>query len=101
MNIDRLLRFGVPLIALPWLAGHLAASGALERAFVSAAFVATLLFAGSAFTALGLARLETVRRAQDDVRSRRSWLLLIGVVALLSLVTLRQDFAGSASVDAG
>jgi hypothetical protein len=44
--------------------------------------VATLLFAGSAFTALGLARLETVRRAQDDVRSRRSWLLLIGVVAL-------------------
>jgi hypothetical protein len=83
---DRLLRFGVPLIALPWLAGHLAASGALERAFVSAAFVATLLFAGSAFTALGLARLETVRRAQDDVRSRRSWLLLIGVVALATTV---------------
>jgi hypothetical protein len=79
---DRLLRFGVPLIALPWLAGHLAVSGTLERAFVSAAFVATLLFAASAFTALGLARLETVRRAQDDVRSRRSWLLLIGLVAL-------------------
>ncbi len=81
---DRLLRFGVPLLAVPWLAGHLAASGALEEAFVSAAFVATLLFAGSAFTALGLARLETVRRMDDDVRSRRSWLLLIGLVALVT-----------------
>ena len=81
---DRLLRFGVPLLAIPWLAGHLAASGALEQAFVSAAFVATLIFAGSAFTALGLARLETVRRMDDDVRSRRSWLLLIGLVALVT-----------------
>jgi hypothetical protein len=81
---DRLLRFGVPLLAVPWLAGHLAASGTLEAAFVSAAFVATLLFAGSAFTALGLARLETVRRMDDDVRSRRSWLLLIGLVALVT-----------------
>jgi hypothetical protein len=81
---DRLLRFGVPLLAVPWLAGHLAASGALEQAFVSAAFVATLIFAGSAFTALGLARLETVRRMDDDVRSRRSWLLLIGLVALVT-----------------
>jgi hypothetical protein len=80
---DRLLRFGIPALALPWLAGHAGASGAVEAAFVSSAFVATLLFTASAFTALGLARLELVRRGSGDgSRARRSWLVLVGGVAL-------------------
>ncbi len=80
---DRLLRFGIPALALPWLAGHLGASGAVERAFVSSAFVSTLLFTASAFTALGLARLELVRRGSaDGSPARRSWLVLVGGVAL-------------------
>ncbi|MEO8245782.1 MAG: DUF4129 domain-containing protein [Chloroflexota bacterium] len=80
---DRLLRFGIPALALPWLAGHLGASGTVERAFVSAAFVSTLLFAASGFTALGLARLELVRRGSaDGSPARRSWLLLVGGIAL-------------------
>ena len=80
---DRLLRFGIPALAIPWLVGHLAADGPLERAFVASAFISTLLFAASAFTALGLARLELVRRSSgDQPRSQRSWLLLVGGVAL-------------------
>jgi hypothetical protein len=80
---DRLLRFGIPGLAVPWLIGHLAADGGLERAFVAHAFVATLLFAASAFTALGLARLEIVRRASgSQPGAQRSWLLLVGGVAL-------------------
>ncbi len=80
---DRLLRFGIPALAIPWLGGHLAANGPLERAFVASAFISTLLFAASAFTALGLARLELVRRSSgDQPRSQRSWLLLVGGVAL-------------------
>lgn len=85
---DRLLRLGIPLLALPWLVGHLAADGLVERAFVGSAFVSTLLFAAAAFMALGLARLETVRRGADDhAPARRAWLLLVGGVALaVSLV---------------
>lgn len=79
---DRMLRFGIPLLALPWLAGHLATDGGAEQAFVGAAYVATLLFAGSAFTALGLARLELVRTSGEGGGSRRTWLLLVGGVAL-------------------
>ena len=80
---DRVLRFGIPGLAIPWLIGHLGAEGDLERAFVASAFVATLLFAASAFTALGLARLELVRRGSgEQQRSQRSWLLLVGGVAL-------------------
>lgn len=80
---DRVLRFGIPGLAVPWLIGHLAADGVLERAFVAHAFIGTLLFAASAFTALGLARLEIVRRASgSQPGAQRSWLLLVGGVAL-------------------
>ena len=80
---ERLLRFGIPALALPWLAGHVGAGGAVERAFVSSAFVSTLLFTAGAFTALGLARLELVRRGSGDGSpARRSWLVLVGGVGL-------------------
>lgn len=80
---DRMLRFGIPLLALPWLVGHLASEGGAERAFIGTAYISTLMFAASAFTALGLARLELVRRTSGEAAgSRRSWLLLVGGVAL-------------------
>ena len=80
---DQLLRWAVPGLAIPWLVGHLATSGTAELAFTSAAFMGTLVFIGSALTAMGLARLEAVRVATgSDWRSNRDWLLLIAGVAL-------------------
>jgi uncharacterized protein DUF4129 len=79
----QLLRWAVPGLAVPWLIGHLLTSGALEVAFTSAAFMGTVVFTGSAFTAMGLARLEAVRHASgSDWRANRSWLLLVVGVAL-------------------
>ena len=78
-----LLRWAVPGLAIPWLIGHQLTSGAAEVAFTSAAFMGTVVFTGSAFTAVGLARLEAVRQATgSDWRTNRSWLLLVLGVAL-------------------
>lgn len=80
---DRLLRWAVPGLAVPWLVGHAAATGVLEDEFTAAAFVGTVFFIGSAFTAMGLARLEAVRVATgSDWRSNRSWLLMVLGIAL-------------------
>ena len=79
----QLLRWAVPGLAVPWLLGHSLTSGAEEVAFTSAAFMGTVVFIGSAFTAVGLARLEAVRQATgSDWRTNRSWLLLVVGVAL-------------------
>jgi Domain of unknown function (DUF4129) len=79
----QLLRWAVPGLAVPWLIGHSLTSGAAEVAFTSAAFMGTVVFIGSAFTAMGLARLEAVRTATgSDWRTNRSWLLLVLGVAL-------------------
>jgi hypothetical protein len=85
---DQLLRWAVPGLAIPWLIGHQLTSGAAEVAFTSAAFMGTVVFTGSAFTAMGLARLEAVRRATgSDWRANRSWLLLVlGVALALTVV---------------
>jgi len=80
---DQLLRWAVPGLALPWLVGHLITSGPAEAEFTAAAFVGTVLFVASAFTAMGIARLEAVRAATgSDWRGNRSWLLLVAGVAL-------------------
>jgi len=80
---DQLLRWAVPGLAVPWLVGHLVTSGPAEAEFTAAAFVGTVLFIGSAFTAMGIARLEAVRAATgSDWRGNRSWLLLVAGVAL-------------------
>lgn len=79
----QLLRWVVPGLAVPWLIGHQLTSGAAEVSFTSAAFMGTVVFVGSAFTAMGLARLEAVRAATgSDWRTNRSWLLLVVGVAL-------------------
>jgi hypothetical protein len=79
----QLLRWAVPGLAVPWLIGHQLTSGAAEIGFTSAAFMGTIVFLGSAFTAMGLARLEAVRAATgSDWRNNGSWLLLVLGVAL-------------------
>jgi len=89
-SIDRLLRWAVPGLAVPWLIGYAAATGRLEEDFAAAAFMATVLFVGSAFTALGLARLEAVRLSTgSEWRANRSWLLMIlGLAGALTLLTI-------------
>lgn len=80
---QRLLRLAVPGLAVPWLVGQVAATGAAEREFTAAAFMGTLIFTAAAFTALGLAHLETARLSSGtDWRRNRSWLALVGGVAL-------------------
>jgi hypothetical protein len=80
---DRLLRWGVPGLAIPWAVGHLASSGAVEQEFTAAAFMGTVFFVGTAFTAMGLARLEAVRASTgSDWRRNRSWVGLLVVTAV-------------------
>jgi hypothetical protein len=79
----QLLRWAIPGLALPWLIGHQLTAGGAEIAFTSAAFMGTVVFIGSAFTAMGLARLEAVRIATGaDWRMHGSWLVLVLGVAL-------------------
>jgi hypothetical protein len=87
---ERLLRWGVPGLALPWAIGHLASSGIVEDEFTAAAFIGTVFFVGSAFTAMGLARLEAVRATTgSDWRANRSWAaLLIGTAVMVTLLSI-------------
>ena len=87
---ERLLRWGVPGLAVPWAIGHLASSGIVEDEFTAAAFIGTVFFVGSAFTAMGLARLEAVRATTgSDWRTNRSWAaLLIGTAVLVTLLSI-------------
>lgn len=84
---DRLLRFGIPGLAAPWLLGSLASTGALRAAFTATAFVSTMVFAVGAFAALGMARLEDVRiTTGSDWRRSHAWLALVAGVSVASLV---------------
>jgi hypothetical protein len=80
---DQLLRWAIPGLAIPWAVGHALTSGQVEADFTAAAFVGTVFFTGSAFMAMGLARLEAVRASTgSDWRANRSWLALVLAVAL-------------------
>jgi hypothetical protein len=80
-----LLRFGIPLLTIPWLLS-VALPAASRPTFIAAAFPATVLFAGAGLLALGLARLEALAIASGvDWRRNRAWLLLLGGVVLLVL----------------
>jgi len=87
---DRLLRWGVPGLAIPWAIGHLGSSGSVEEEFTAAAFIGTVFFVGSAFTAMGLARLEAVRATTgSDWRANRSWVaLLLGTAVVVTLLAI-------------
>jgi hypothetical protein len=87
---DRLLRWGVPGLAIPWTIGHLGSSGRVEEEFTAAAFIGTVFFVGAAFTAMGLARLEAVRATTgSDWRANRSWVaLLLGTAVVVTLLAI-------------
>lgn len=82
--LTRLVLLGVPGLAIPWTLGQLGADD-LRPAFVEHAFVASLTFVSSGFTAAGLARLQEIGRETGvDWRTNRSWLGT--VLAVLAVV---------------
>ena len=83
----RLARWAVPGLAIPWLLGYAFAGGQLQDDFAAAALIGTLFFIGSAFTALGLKRLEALGLSTGrDARGDRSWLFMIIGTALVLTV---------------
>jgi len=80
-------RWAVPGLAVPWLLGYAFSDGRLQDAFAAAALLGTLFFIGSAFTALGLKRLEALRLSTGkDWRGDRSWLfMIIGMALVLTI----------------
>ena len=77
----------MPGLAIPWLLGYSVAGGQLQDDFAAAALVGTLFFVGSAFTALGLRRLEALRLSTgSEWRGDRTWLLMIIGLALVLTV---------------
>jgi hypothetical protein len=84
---DRLLMYAIPGMAVPWLLGSLAAPPALRPAFTAEAFLSTMIFAASAFAALGLARLEALRPSSAAEWQRsRSWLALLTVISVTTAI---------------
>jgi hypothetical protein len=86
----RLARWAVPGLAIPWLIGYAFADGGLQDAFAAAALIGTLFFIGSAFTALGLRRLEALRLStgRDWSGDRSSLLMIIGMALLVTVGSL-------------
>jgi hypothetical protein len=84
---DTLLRFGIPGLAIPWLVGSLAADAQLRAPFTAAAFLSTMIFGAAGFAALGLARLEAIHATTgSDWQRSRSWLALIGIISLATVI---------------
>ena len=83
-SMDRLLRWGVLLLIVPWLLGtSLGGDG-----FVTEAFAATVIFVGAGLVALAGARLRSLGDAAGvDWRAGRAWLGTVGVV-LAGMVVL-------------
>jgi hypothetical protein len=82
--VTRLVLVGVPLLAIPWALGQVAA-GPLRAAFTESAFVASISFVTAGFSAAGLARLAEIGRETGvDWRRNRSWLgTVFGVIVVV------------------
>ncbi len=85
--MESVLRWGMPVVALPWLVAAVAPSS-LRSPFVGPGFSATLTFAAFGLLALAFARLDSLGGgAGFDWRSNRSWLvvlvsLLVGLLCI-------------------
>jgi hypothetical protein len=93
-----LLRWGTPLLAVPWLVGGLRPA----TGFVEDALLGTLVFVAAGLVGVGLARLEALDRAVGlDWRRNRAWLvLLVAVVVGTTLIAIPAALLVGASVDA-
>jgi hypothetical protein len=80
---DRVMRWAVPGLAVPWLIGHAVASGQIEARFAASAFIGTVIFVGAGLITIGLARLEALRRSTVGYWSHdTSWMLMVVGIAL-------------------
>jgi hypothetical protein len=91
--VGSLLRWGIPLLVVPWLVSVALPPGT-RSTFVTTAFPSTLLFAAGGLLALGLSRLEALSAASGlDWRRNRAWLLLLlGVVLLVVAIAVPAAF---------
>ena len=82
--VTRLVLIGVPMLAIPWALGQVAA-GDMRDVFTEQAFVASMTFVTSGFIAAGLARLQEIGRETGvDWRVSRSWLgTVLGVLLVV------------------
>ena len=79
--VSRLLAWGVPGLAIPWLLAQVATPAA-RAAFSEPAFVATLAFVVGGLLAVAVARLDSLgSRSGVGWRSNPTWLLVLGLVA--------------------
>jgi hypothetical protein len=87
---ERMMRWAVPGLAVPWLLGQAVSSGEVEARFAAAAYMGTLFFVGAGLTTIGLARLEALRRSTVGYwRTDRSWLLMVvGIAIGLTVVSI-------------
>ncbi|MGC8634101.1 MAG: DUF4129 domain-containing protein [Candidatus Limnocylindrales bacterium] len=80
--VGRLLAWGLPALAIPWLLAQVVAP-ATRAAFAEPAFVATLTFVVTALLSLAIARLDSLARGTGvDWRRNRSWLLVLALVVV-------------------
>jgi hypothetical protein len=98
--VTRLVLWGTPGLALPWIAGQLAPQP-LRSVFVEQAFVASLTFVSTGFMAAGLARLQVIGQETGvDWRENRSWLgLLVGVLAMVLAIGVPAAFLLGLPID--
>jgi uncharacterized protein YfiM (DUF2279 family) len=79
---DNVMRVGLPVLAIAWLVGAVAArnvSPGVQDAFTAVAFIGSMVFVGAGVLALGLARLAAVR---GDGPGGGSWFGFALAVAL-------------------
>ncbi|HET6820186.1 MAG TPA: DUF4129 domain-containing protein [Candidatus Limnocylindria bacterium] len=87
---ERMMRWAVPALAIPWLLGHAVSSGDVESRFAAAAYLGTIFFVGAGLATIGLARLEALRRSTVGYwRTDRSWILMvIGIAVGLTVLSI-------------
>jgi hypothetical protein len=83
LAVSALLRWGLALLVVPWLAAS-AAGSASRTTFVDQALPPTLLFICGGLLAVGISRLQALGRESGwDWRQNRAWWALLGIVVLV------------------
>ena len=86
LELSRLLAWGLPGLAVPWLLAQAVGPGG-RAAFLEPAFVATLTFVVATLLAIALARLDALgSRSGVDWRNNPAWLLVLLLVVAATIV---------------